>query len=78
MQFDITIGGAKCAISLADMPDGVSWRARIVRNGSVTRDVTAFVPGPRLSTEETKARVEWEVRAAIEWLEGQRPITSRP
>lgn len=41
-QFRITFDGVDCLVSLSDLPEGVSWRARIMRRCSVTREITGL------------------------------------
>lgn len=74
-QFRVSFDGVDCLVSLADIPDGVSWRARIMRSGYVTREVTGFSPGMQSSCAAVQSHVEQEVREAVAWFEGR---TARP
>lgn len=71
LQFEMTLDGVRCTVSWADMPSGVSWRARIVRRGSVTREVTGFIPSVCVSSPETRPLVESAVRDAVAWIHGR-------
>jgi hypothetical protein len=75
-QFRVTFDGADCLVSITDIPDGVSWRARIMRNGCISREVTGVCPDTGSPRSEIPPRVEQEVREAVAWLDGRR--TTRP
>ena len=75
-QFRVTFDGADCLISITETPDGVSWRARIMRNGCITREITGVCPDTGSPRSEIRPRVEQEVREAVAWLDGRR--TTRP
>lgn len=72
LQFRVTLDGADCIVSVTDTSDGVSWRARIMRNGCITREVVGLCPDKSPSPTETQVRVEQEVREAVAWFEGRR------
>jgi hypothetical protein len=59
-QFRITLDGTECTVSLADVGNGVGWRARIVRSGAITREVTGFLPDICASSSDARSLVEKE------------------
>jgi hypothetical protein len=71
LQFRTTLDEADRIISVTDTSDGVSWRARIMRKGCITREIAHLCPDRAPSPTETQMRLEQEVREAVAWFEGR-------
>lgn len=72
-EFTLNIGDAECAVSLLSDPDGVHWRATVVRGRQFTRDISGRCLGMRVADAGVTAQVEVEIRDAIAWIDSRRP-----
>lgn len=71
LRLRITFDGVDCRVSLIDLTEGVSWRARIMRSSCVTREIMGLCPGMHSSCAEVQSRVGQEVLEAVAWLDGR-------